>query len=209
MNTATPMTRSNDLDHCDLAESVMLSLAQAIEARDQQTAGHCQRLASYAVVLGDALHLSPSDLATLRRGGFLHDIGKVGVPDAILLKPGPLTAAERARMNDHTTIGDRLCAGLPSLSRVRQIVRSHHERIDGSGYPDGLTNPDIPLLAQIISIVDAFDALTTVRPYKPALPVEQAYQELRDDAARGWKRWDLVEAFIALGRDGRITREVA
>jgi putative two-component system response regulator len=185
-------------------ESVVLSLALTIEARDAQTAGHCQRLATYAVALGTALNLAPQDLDTLRRGGFLHDIGKVAVPDAILLKAGPLTPDEYALMKEHTLIGDTLCSRVPSLERVREIVRSHHERIDGTGYPDGLKNADIPLLAQIMSVVDAFDALTTVRPYKPALSAEYAYYELRNEAARGWKRPDLVEAFIALTQAGQV-----
>jgi putative two-component system response regulator len=185
-------------------ESIVLSLALTIEARDSQTAGHCQRLASYAVALGSALDLDRHDLDTLRRGGFLHDIGKVAVPDSILLKPGPLTPEEYAQMKRHTMIGDDLCSRLPSLQPVREIVRSHHERVDGSGYPDGLRDTDISLLAQIMSVVDAFDALTTVRPYKPALSGEAAYQELRNEAARGWKRRDLVEEFIALAQTGQL-----
>ena len=190
--------------HYAATESIVLSLALTIEARDSQTAGHCHRLATYAVALGTSLDLPQQDLDTLRRGGFLHDIGKVAVPDSILLKPGPLTDAEYSQMKQHTMIGDRLCSRLPTLARVRTIVRSHHERIDGSGYPDGLQNTEIPLLAQIMSVVDTFDALTTVRPYKPALRDEVAYRELRNEAARGWKRPDLVEQFIALAHDGRL-----
>jgi putative two-component system response regulator len=185
-------------------ESIMLSLALTIEARDSQTAGHCQRLARSAVALGAALNLPQPDLETLRRGGFLHDIGKVGVPDAILLKPGPLTPAERAEMQRHTTIGDKLCGRLPSLDRVREIVRSHHERLDGSGYPDGLKDAGIPLLAQVISIVDAFDALTNARPYKAAVSLDAACEALLEDVERGWKRRDLVEAFVAVARDGGL-----
>ena len=195
-----------DAGHYAATESIILSLALTIEARDSQTAGHCHRLATYAIALGAALDLPQQDLDALRRGGFLHDIGKVAVPDTILLKPGPLTSAEYTQMKQHTMIGDRLCSRLPTLSRVRAIVRSHHERIDGSGYPDGLKSDEIPLLAQIMSVVDTFDALTTVRPYKPALSDEVAYAELRSEAARGWKRWDLVERFIALAHDGQLKR---
>jgi putative two-component system response regulator len=195
---------TTDAGHYAAIESIVLSLALTIEARDMQTAGHCQRLATYAVALGTALNLAPTDLDTLRRGGFLHDIGKVAVPDAILLKPGPLTFDEYTRMKQHTMIGDRLCSRLPSLDKVRKIVRSHHERVDGSGYPDGLKNAEIPLLAQIMSVVDTFDALTSVRPYKPALSAEVAYEELRHEAARGWKRRDLVEKFIAIADDGQL-----
>lgn len=195
-----------DAGHYTATESIVLSLALTIEARDTQTAGHCHRLATYAVALGTALNLAPHELDTLRRGGFLHDIGKVAVPDAILLKPGPLTWAEYTCMKQHTIIGDRLCSRLPSLEKVRRIVRSHHERVDGSGYPDGLKSAEIPLLAQIMSVVDTFDALTTVRPYKPALSVEVACHELRSEAARGWKRRDLVERFIAIAHDGQLQR---
>lgn len=195
---------NTDAGEYAVTESIVLSLALTIEARDTQTAGHCLRLATYAVALGAALNLGPQDLDTLRRGGFLHDIGKVAVPDAILWKPGQLTCAEYTRMKEHTMIGDRLCARVPSLERVRRIVRSHHERIDGSGYPDGLKSGNIPLLAQIMGVVDTFDALTTSRPYKAALSPEVAYQELRTEVARGWKRLDLVETFIAISQDGRL-----
>jgi len=132
----------------------------------------------------------------------LHDVGKVGIPDAVLLKTTRLTDEEFMVMQQHTVIGDRLCGELRSLRRVRPIVRHHHERMDGSGYPDGLEGDAIPLLAQIMSVVDVFDALTTPRPYKPALPIETAYAELLREADRGWRRRDLVEVFVA-GRPGR------
>jgi putative two-component system response regulator len=191
-------------DDLDTAEAVIVSLALTIEARDVSTEGHCQRLAAYATALGAALGLNDDDLAALERGGFLHDIGKVGIPDAILLKPAILTADEYTVVKQHTIIGDRLCGELRSLRRVRSIVRHHHERRDGSGYPDGLVGDAIPLLAQIIAIVDVFDALTTVRPYKGAVSVETAYQELRSEVKRGWHRADLVEMFVALGQQGRL-----
>jgi putative two-component system response regulator len=183
-------------DDLDSAESVIVSLALTIEARDAYTDGHCQRLAAYAAALGHALGLGADDIAALERGGFLHDIGKVGIPDAVLLKPGRLTAAEHELVKEHTVIGDRLCGELRSLRRVRPIVRSHHERIDGSGYPDGLRGAAIPLLAQIVGVVDVFDALTTERPYKAALPFAKAAEELRREAARGWRRADLVATFL-------------
>ena len=188
--------------HIACAESLLTSLALTIEARDPQTAGHCRRLAGYATTLGMALNLNSADLDTLRRGGVLHDIGKLAIPDAILLKAGPLTASEYERMKQHTTIGDSMCAHVEPLARERQIIRNHHERIDGTGYPDGLKGRQVPLLAQIVGLVDAFDALTTMRPYKQARSHESAYEELFDDARRGWRQRDLVEQFIALGRDG-------
>lgn len=193
-------------DDLDTAESVIVSLALTIEARDRCTEGHCQRLAAYASALGRQLTLSEEDITALARGGFLHDIGKVGVPDAILLKPARLTPAEYSVMKEHTIIGDRLCGELRSLRCVRPIVRHHHERVDGSGYPDGLHGGRIPLLAQITAVVDVFDALTTARPYKAAVSAEEAYDELGREAARGWHQRELVDAFIALGRGGLLPR---
>jgi putative two-component system response regulator len=184
-------------DDLESAEAVMLTLGETIEARDAYTEGHCQRLAAYAVTLGRALGLDRNELAALEYGGFLHDLGKIGVPDSVLLKPATLTADEHHRMQQHTIIGDRLCGGLRSLARVRGIVRHHHERLDGSGYPDGLRGDAIPLLAQVIGIVDVYDALTTARPYKEALARDRARDELRHEADRGWRRKDLVDTFIA------------
>jgi putative two-component system response regulator len=195
------MPRRDDLDS---AESVIMSLALTIEARDAYTDGHCQRLAAYARALGEALTLPEDDLAALRRGGFLHDIGKVGIPDAVLLKPGKLSPAEYDTIKQHPVIGDRLCGGLRSLTRVRPIVRHHHERFDGSGYPDGLRGNHIPPLAQIMSVVDIFDAATTTRAYKAAVSVDKACRELSDEVARGWRRADIVDAFIALVRNHRL-----
>jgi putative two-component system response regulator len=191
-------------DDLESAQTIIRSLAMTIEARDPGTGGHCQRLARYAAALGAALNLAEEDLEVLRDGGFLHDIGKVGVPDVILLKPGRLTRAEREQMQRHTTIGDSLCGKFRSLARVRSIVRHHHERIDGSGYPDGLNGDSVPFLAQIISLVDSFDALTTVRPYKPALSREDAYDALMKEVGRGWRRRDLTQEFIALERSGQL-----
>ena len=182
-------------DELDSAEAVIVSLAQTIEARDAATDGHCQRLAEYATWLGRALGLDADDLSALARGGYLHDIGKVGVPDAVLLKKGPLTPTEFEQMKTHTLIGDRLCGELRSLRRVRPIVRHHHERLDGSGYPDGLRGDAIPLPAQILGVVDVFDALTTARPYKPAFTAEEAMAELYFEVDRGWRSRELVDAF--------------
>ena len=191
-------------DDLDSVHDVIRSLAMTIEARDLATGGHCQRLAQYASALGRNLDLDEGEVKVLRDGGFLHDIGKVAIPDQILLKPGHLTPDERERMKRHTIIGDSLCGGFRSLVRVRSIVRHHHERLDGSGYPDGLQGEAIPFLAQIINLVDAFDALTTVRPYKPALTREAAYEELMNEVRRGWRRRDLTTEFIALQRSGQL-----
>src|SRR5262245_26389745 len=184
-------------DDLESTEAVLLMLAQTIEARDAYTDGHCQRLASYAVAVGRALNLSDDELIALEYGGFLHDIGKVAIPDALLLKPQALTRSEYEVIKGHTIVGDRLCRGLRSLARVRTIVRHHHERLDGSGYPDGLRGDQIPLLAQIMSIVDIYDALATERSYKPAIDDQRACEELLGEARRGWRRADLVDAFIS------------
>jgi len=185
-------------DDLDSAESVIVSLALTIEARDAYTDGHCQRLARYGVALGRAVGCKQEDLDALQRGGYLHDIGKVGIPDAVLLKPARLTPDEYEIIKQHTVIGDRLCGSLRSLRRDRPIIRSHHERLDGTRYPDRLRGDDIPLLAQIIGIVDVFDALTTARPYKPALSLEDAGRELALEASRGWRSPELVHRFIGL-----------
>jgi putative two-component system response regulator len=185
-------------DDLDSAEATLLSLARTIEARDKYTDGHCRRLASYALAFGRSLGLAETELASLVRGGVLHDIGKVGIPDAILLKAGPLTEDERTLMQQHTVIGDHLCGSLRSLRAVRPIVRHHHEHFDGSGYPDGLQGSDIPIVAQVMSVVDVFDALTTTRPYREPLPVAEACRALEEEAARGWRHPDLVKEFVGL-----------
>lgn len=192
-------------DDLDTADAVITSLALTIEARDECTEGHCQRLAKYARALGLHLNLGEADLAALARGAYLHDIGKVGIPDAILLKAGRLTPAEYELMKQHTVIGDRLCGELRSLRLVRPIVRHHHERLNGTGYPDALRGDAIPLVAQITGIVDVFDALTTDRPYKTALSVEHACDELTSEAARGWRDSKLVEMFIGLAQSGGLS----
>jgi putative two-component system response regulator len=191
-------------DDLDSADAVIMSLARTVEARDASTEGHCQRLAVLAVGVGTRLGLGAPDLEALERGGVLHDIGKVAIPDAILLKTSRLTAAEFERMKQHTIIGDRLCSELRLLRGVRPIVRHHHERLDGSGYPDGLRGDDVPLLAQIMSVVDVYDALTTARPYKDALTPVRAFEELMAEARRGWRDTALVEQLIAL-QEGRPT----
>lgn len=185
-------------DELESAEAVILGLGATIEARDPCTRGHCQRLANYATTLGHSLGLDGDDLHALERGGFLHDIGKIAVPDAVLLKDGKLDPSESKVMREHPVVGDGLCAGFRSLQNVRPIVRSHHERLDGTGYPDGLKNTQVPLLAQIVAIVDVFDALTTERPYRAAQPREEALEVLAEEASKGWRDRSLVEAFASV-----------
>jgi putative two-component system response regulator len=184
------------IDALDSAEAAFMTLALTIEARDPMTNGHCERLALFAVQLGRALGVSAEDLEALHRGGYLHDVGKIGVPDSVLLKPGPLTADEFELMKRHPDIGDSLCAPLQSLRRVRPIVRCHHERIDGSGYPAGLKGDEVPLLAQIVGIVDVYDALTSDRSYRPAWPVEEAIRYLWQEVEKGRFLAHHVETFL-------------
>jgi putative two-component system response regulator len=190
----------------DAVDDLLMALARDAEARDPFTGGHCRRLAGYAVALGVALQLPDADLITLHRGSFLHDVGKIAIPGDLLLKPDQLTDAEYDVVKRHTLIGDTLCAGRDALRTVRPIVRSHHERADGSGYPDGLSERRIPLLAQIVGLVDSFDALTTARPYHPARSTEAACDTLIGEARRGWRSAALVEEFVALARSKRLER---
>jgi putative two-component system response regulator len=193
-------------DELESAEAVILGMGATIEARDPTTNGHCQRLAHYATNLGRSLSLDESDLAALERGGFLHDIGKIAVPDSVLLKDGQLDPHESRVMRKHPIVGDTLCSGLRTLAKVRPIVRHHHERLDGTGYPDGLRNGEVPLLAQIISTVDVFDAITTERPYREARPSAEALQVLTDEANKGWRDRVLVDAFIETVSEGETSK---
>ena len=193
-------------DDLESAESLFLTLGRIIEARDPCTEGHCERLTDYATMLGRHLSLDQPDLEDLHRGAFLHDIGKIAIPDRVLLKKGRLTRKEYELMKRHPAIGDDLCRTVRSFEAVRPIVRHHHERLDGRGYPDGLAGDRIPLLAQIVSIVDVFDALTTDRPYRKALPTATAYRMMRDDARGGWCREELLEVFIEVHRAREVER---
>ena len=180
------------IDSLDEADAVLVALAQAVEHRDSRTAGHCERLAIMSTSLGAALGLSRADLVTLYRGGYLRDIGKVAVPDAILFKPGPLTEDEWPLMKNHVLKGVEICRPARTLAPVLPIVRGHHERWDGSGYPDGLRGEDIPLLARILQVADVFDALISPRPYKPAMPVDAALRILDEEVQKGWRDPSLV-----------------
>ncbi len=186
---------TDELEH---AEAMLLTLGRTVEAKDPYTQGHCERLSAYSVALGRELGLPQEELTALDRGGTLHDLGKIGIPDAILLKPGGLSEAEWAIMREHPVIGERICLPLRSLQRVLPIIRHHHERWEGGGYPDGLAGEAIPLTARILQVVDIFDALRTVRPYKPALSLKTACDALRDEVARGWRDPGVVEPFIEL-----------
>ena len=188
------------LSQLDRAEAVITTLALTIEARDPYTLGHCDRLSRYAVALGEALGLDHEMLRALRLGGYLHDLGKIAVPDGILLKPGPLDPIEQERIRAHPGAGSDLVLGLRSLELVRPIMRHHHEKCDGSGYPDRLKGEAIPLGARIISVVDVYDALHTDRPYKAALPHSDAVSLLIRETDAGY--WDpkIVDIFLEVLR---------
>lgn len=183
---------TDELEH---AESVLFTLALSIESRDPYTHGHCTRLAEFSARLGERMGLPEDDLVALRRGGVVHDIGKVIVTDAVLLKPGPLTAEERTAIKQHAEAGEHICAPLKSFRTVLPIIRHHHERWDGSGYPDGLRGEEIPLLARLMQIADVYDALTTERPYRGALTQSEAWEILHEEVKRGWWDANIVREF--------------
>lgn len=195
------LERKRLTDRLDDTESVLFSLARMVEARDENTGDHCDRLAHMSVAFGKELGLGYDELEALRRGGVLHDIGKLGIPDDILLKKAKLDEGEWQIMKQHPVIGAALCGPLHTMKRTVEIVRCHHERWDGSGYPAGLAGEDIPLLARVFQIVDIFDALSTERPYKPAFPQEKVIEIMERETAAGF--WDpkLVEAFLKMLRE--------
>ena len=182
-------------DELESAESVLCTLARSIEAKDPCTEGHCDRLSHYAVALGESLGLPEELCVALRRGGIVHDIGKVMVPEQILLKPGPLTPEERRIVELHPAAGERICAPLRTFRHVLPIIRHHHEKQDGTGYPDGLRGEEIPLTARILQTVDLYDALTTARPYRKALSPERAFEILYEECDRGWWDRNLLDHF--------------
>jgi putative two-component system response regulator len=185
-------------DELENAETVLYSLARGIEAKDAYTEGHCDRLSKYSVALAIELGLPPELQVALRRAGVVHDIGKIGVPEHILQKPGPLTPEERKVIEEHPVVGERICQPLKSFRHVLPIIRHHHERMDGTGYPDGLRGEAIPFTARIMTTVDVYDALSTDRPYRKALPPEEAFQIMREEVRKGWWEERLVEQFAAL-----------
>lgn len=204
------MLRSKALtDSLEEAETILFALAQAVEQRDKCTGLHCDRLARYSLMLGEALGLTGRDLTALYRGGYLHDIGKICVPDAILFKQGKLTKEEWVIMEMHTVQGERICSPMKSLAPVLPIIRSHHERWDGSGYPDRLTGTAIPLLARILQIADIYDALTTARPYKQAFSRGEAIEIMTQEMEKGWRDPELLAAFIELIRSQPEDSELA
>src|SRR5215813_6781236 len=185
-------------DELETAESVLCTLGLSVESRDPYTEGHCERLAENASNLGRHLHLEEDEITALRRGGYLHDLGKIAVPDEILKKGANLTAEEWAVMKRHPLTGENICRPLRSLRLVLPIIRNHHEHFNGSGYPDALSGEEIPLLARILQVVDVYDALRTARPYKPALSHDEAAITMRDEARSGLWDEELVAQFFSM-----------
>ncbi len=177
-------------------EGVLYSLARIVEQRDRHTAGHCERVAFSAVALGVAMQLDSASLLLLYVGGYLHDIGKIGIPDSVLFKPGQLTRPEWEIMRAHPVRGEEICAPVKYLRGVLPLIRNHHERWDGSGYPDGLRGTEIPQLARVLQVVDIYDALTHPRPYKHAYLDAHALEILQEETDQGWRDPEIAPLFI-------------
>jgi putative two-component system response regulator len=182
------------IDH--QAEAVVVSLARSLELKHMGTEGHSERLVGYALRLGESLELPVHELEVLRIACLVHDIGKVGVPDSILLKPGRLNESEMAVMRQHPVHGESICAPLKAFRDALPIIRHHHERMDGSGYPDGLIGDNIPLGARILQIADIYDALTTDRSYRNAMTQGSALAVMQSEAHRGWLSASLLGKFM-------------
>lgn len=183
---------NEDLDH---AEKVLFSMASAVESRDPVTGDHCERLVTMGRAFGEFINLSRNDIRALMWGGYLHDIGKVGIPDSVLLKKGKLSTQEWDIMKQHVLIGEKICQPLRTTRAVLPIIRHHHEHWDGTGYPDGLVGEQIPYLAQVFQIIDIYDALTSVRPYKQAFTPTEALEIIAQETAKGWRNPRLVWQF--------------
>jgi putative nucleotidyltransferase with HDIG domain len=184
------------------------ALSNAVEARDAYTGKHAERVARYAIAIGRELGLPRPDAPEIEFGFLLHDIGKLAVPDSILFKPGPLTEDERALMARHTIVGAEIMRDIEFLAEASKVVRSHHERWDGDGYPDGLAGEEIPLTARVFAVADVFDALTTDRPYRGALSFEQAHGMILEESGRHFDP-AVVAAFRRIGDEAlrRIAEE--
>jgi len=189
-------------DELERAEAVLFALARSIEGKDPYTGGHCERLAEYSASLGQHLDLPDEQITALRRAGVVHDIGKIAIPDSIILKPTGLSRDEWKLMREHPVVGERICAPLKSFRLVLPMIRHHHEKCDGSGYPDGLRKDAIPVTARVLQVVDVYDALTTDRPYKKAFSITDALQTMKEEVAKGW--WDphIFDQFERLVKSG-------
>jgi putative two-component system response regulator len=192
-------------DEHEHTEKVILMLAKTIDARDPYTAGHSGRVAEYADRLAIRMGVEVDARLEMRLGALFHDLGKIVIPDSVLLKPGTLTPAEREIVEEHPTVGHELLSPMRTMRRTLPVVQLHHERLDGSGYPQGLSGSAIPLPVRIVTVADIFDALTTDRAYRGALSIETAFEILRDGVRRGWWDKDVVDILAALvEQEGRL-----
>jgi putative two-component system response regulator len=182
-------------EQLDTAENVIFALARAIEAKDKYTEGHIERVSRYAMALAGILELSDTDREAIRKGGPLHDIGKITLDESLINKPGKLTLEEYETVKEHPLVGYKICHSLKSVRYALPVIRWHHEKLDGSGYPDGLKGDEVPIAARIMAIVDVYDALTTKRSYKEAYPPGKAFDILDAEVAKGWWDGELVEKF--------------
>jgi putative two-component system response regulator len=190
-------------DELENAEKIIISLALAVESKDENLIGHCNRLANYATLLAKRLGMSEEEIEVIRKGAILHDIGKVSISDHILLKAAPLSTEEFEIIKEHPIIGERICKPLATLSPVLPIIRSHQERYNGSGYPDGLKGKQIPLHTHIVSIVDCYDALTSNRPYRMALSKQEAIRVLNQETKDGlWEKKLLKKLTEVVSQEG-------
>lgn len=178
------------------SDAIILTIANAVEAKDAVTNGHVNRVSYWARKLGERLGLSSEELEFLKKGAILHDIGKIGIPDNILNKPGALTKEEFDIMKTHTIIGEKIIQSLKSFNDIKSIIRHHHEKLDGSGYPDGLKDSEIDIYTRIVAIVDIYDALIEDRPYRKAMSKEQAFGILKSDAQRGLLDSQIINILI-------------
>src|SRR3989454_3467124 len=189
----------------DATEGVLFALARAVEARDRYTIYHAERVGRYARAIGAGYGLRDDDTELLYEGGVLHDLGKIAIPDAILLKPGPLTEEEFAVMRTHSVEGERICLSLRSVAYYLPIIRHHHERVDGSGYPDHLAGAGIPLGARIAAIADAWDAMVSDRPYRAGLGRDEATARMRAGSGKQFDA-ELAWIFLELAEGGLVDR---
>jgi putative two-component system response regulator len=190
-------------DEHEHAEHVILTLARTIDARDPYTAGHSGRVADHADRIAQRLGLDPPSRTDMRRGALFHDLGKIVVPDAILHKPGKLTDEERRIIEEHPVVGRELLSPMRTMRKTLPIVYSHHERLDGSGYPEGIAGDGIPITVRIVTVCDAFDALTHDRSYRNALSVETAFEVLEEGVRKGWWEGHAVAALRAVIAESR------
>ncbi|NLD27584.1 MAG: Cyclic di-GMP phosphodiesterase response regulator RpfG [bacterium ADurb.Bin270] len=185
-------------DDVDTSESILFSLVVALEAKDFYTKGHSERVADIAVGIGKTMSLPEAQIDALKKGSLIHDIGKIGVKESVLLKPGRLTDEEMSHVKSHPRLGFDICYPLKSLEKCLCIIRSHHERMDGNGYPDGLQGSEIPLLSRIVAVADAYDAMTTDRPYRSGMGENKAMAIFKNEINSGQWDPDCVKAFLTM-----------